>query len=667
MIEFGTAFAAASIALGWSFWTGRALLRRGSLARTEAARAGVLRHSILSLLGPSSRSLLVIVVLIAFVAFIALGIVRTRTPADPTGSSLAFGGWTAAALLAGAIASIATAHLASWAALRSASTRATRSTNLVAALLAPSAFGAFVPVFFAFALLITLCLAAASTIGAPARPVAGRVAWNMAQLVVAFGAGTSLGALFYRLAGGWFYTSTLVRTGGSDDGKPESTVRGAVTFGAENAVDVVGTVSVGLAAALVQSAGFGLAHAAQLHSPMAVALFPIVAMGFGIAAAAVATMVIRTEEGESLLLGLGRGLAVTTLLGFASLFGATHWLFDRLWSGPFAAAASGLGLAVVALVVGSLTANGSQVVVNGWSRGLAVGRGFQRAALLLLVGFACSFGGAHMPALVGLSDSYELGMAAAVVGFLMPAPFLLVSAGFNALLPALQSRLQGTRTHRGRITGASSAYMTTAALVVGLLAVAAYSKSATVFRTGCGATSMLAADHLVGPSAAAGAVLVLIVAGHLFATTARVVRRVCEAGETTSSTAETTDLARGAVRQAIASMLILLGIGAVAWLLVVLVAGPQDAAQRSTTALSGLLVVMGASFSAALGGGPPDPSRSRMSAVDAPGDSANNPTCGAAVVIDRLGIPFGYVAGPALHALTRLLSAIVVALAPLVH
>jgi hypothetical protein len=667
MIEFTTALAAASIALGWSFWIGRALLRRGSLVRTEAARAGVLRHAILSLLGPSSRSLLVIAVLIAFVGFVALGIVRARTPADPAASSVALGGWTATALLAGTVGSIATAYLASWAALRSTSIRAARSANLVALLLAPSAFGAFVPVFFAFALLIALCIAAAFATGAAARPVDGQLAWNMAQLVVAFGAGTSLGALFYRLAGGWFYTSTVVRTGGSDDAKPQAALRGAVNFAAENAVDIVSTVSVGVAASLLQSAWFGLAHVAQLHSPAAVALFPIVAMGFGTAAAAVATMVVRTEEGESLLAGLGRGLAVATLLSFASLFGATHWLFDRLWPGPFVAAASGLGLAVVALVVGALTTNDAQGAVNGWSRGLAVGRGFQRAALLLFVGFACSFGGAHLPALTGLSESYDLGMAAAVVGFLMPAPFLLVGAGFDALLPTLQDRPHGTRTHRDRLTGASSAYMTTAALIVGLLAVAAYSKSAAVFRTGSGATSMLAADHLVGASAAAGAVLVLIVVGHLLATTAHVVRRVCESAETTSSAAETTELAYGAVRQAIASTLILLGMGAVAWLLVVLVAGIEDAVQRATTALSGLLVVMGSSFSAALGGVRPDPSRSRMSSVDGPGDSANNPARGAAVMIDRQGIPFGYVAGPALHALTRLLSAVVVALAPLVH
>ncbi len=684
MIELGTALAASLGALGWAVWTGRALLRRGAVGRSRPARFGSVSASVQALLRPSFRALAAIAGLVAFVAFVAFGVVRPHSPADPTPTALSLGAWLAVAFLLGTVTSALAVHLATWSALRlvNAPAAQTAPATRVGLVASAASIGALLPASVSLLVILALCAAAlALTGGLVAGGAATAVpAWSMARLVVALGAGAALGALFSKLAAGWLRASLPAAPPSPGSESARTALAEVVAFGAQHTVDLTSSWTLVGVSALLPAVSLASTHAASLHSPGSVALYPLVVLAFTLLSSAVSTMLIRGEEGEPALKALLRGLTVCGALCAGSLLGVAYWLFDTLWAGPFYAGLGGLGCAVATLLVGgSLGVDDAAARTSGMRKsGWLIGSGFERAAAQLVVAMLCVFGGAQLVAWGSMHQAGSFGAAAAVLGFLAPAPFVAVAGGFGSL-----DKLSADRTGRDteasptgvRVVAASRAYAASAALLAGMLALHGYSFLAASY---AGVTRP--ADGGVAPSsvivvaAVSGLALVMLIAGRLFRTATAVTREGATSESDTSTSAasgvaETTRRASHAVRQGIASTLVICGLSAAGWLLVkgmTARAGAQ-ATIESTSAWLLVVVVLGAALSAALGGAASDPTPSRKSAVDGPPDSANNPFYGAAVVNDQLGIPFGYVAGPALHAIARLLPAVAVALAPLVH
>src|SRR5881296_695288 len=164
-------------------------------------------------------------------------------------------------------------------------------------------------------------------------------------LIVGYGFGASLVALFAQLGGGIYTKAADVGAdlvGKVEAGIPEDDPRNPAVI-ADLVGDNVGDCA-GRGADLFESTaaenigamilGAGLATAAaRAHVPFAaglpgVMLFPLVARAFGLMASIVGVMAVRTDESADPMSALNRGYYIAAVLALIGFGVATHWLLN---------------------------------------------------------------------------------------------------------------------------------------------------------------------------------------------------------------------------------------------------------------------------------------------------------------------------------------------------
>jgi K(+)-stimulated pyrophosphate-energized sodium pump len=164
-------------------------------------------------------------------------------------------------------------------------------------------------------------------------------------LIVGYGFGASLVALFAQLGGGIYTKAADVGAdlvGKVEAGIPEDDPRNPAVI-ADLVGDNVGDCA-GRGADLFESTaaenigamilGAGLAAAAErsgvhfTHGLLGVMMFPLVARAFGLMASIVGIMMVRTDEKEDPMAALNRGYYIAAALAMVGFGVATYWLLD---------------------------------------------------------------------------------------------------------------------------------------------------------------------------------------------------------------------------------------------------------------------------------------------------------------------------------------------------
>jgi K(+)-stimulated pyrophosphate-energized sodium pump len=164
-------------------------------------------------------------------------------------------------------------------------------------------------------------------------------------LIVGYGFGASLVALFAQLGGGIYTKAADVGAdlvGKVEAGIPEDDPRNPAVI-ADLVGDNVGDCA-GRGADLFESTaaenigamilGAGLAAAAErsgvhfTHGLLGVMMFPLVARAFGLVASIVGIMMVRTDEKEDPMAALNRGYYIAAALAMVGFGVATYWLLD---------------------------------------------------------------------------------------------------------------------------------------------------------------------------------------------------------------------------------------------------------------------------------------------------------------------------------------------------
>ena len=300
------------------------------------------------------RTILVIVVPLAVVVF-----VTSAEVLSPTGEGLSkweSGAWRTVAFLTGALFSGFIGYLGMW--------LATRANVRTAAAAQKGSMDAAMQVAFRSGGTIGLFTAGLGLLGATAIVM---IFQNTASaILVGFGFGGSLLALFLRVGGGIFTKAADVGAdlvGKVEAGIPEDDPRNPATI-ADNVGDNVGDCA-GMASDLFESFGVVLVaniilgvtafNAIGIEGPSAVRglIFPLAMMGVGLLASMVSIYLVRARAGETdALKPINRGLNIASLI---MLVGAAIIAFAYVGTpegiGP--EAVSGVGTRMfVAIVVG---------------------------------------------------------------------------------------------------------------------------------------------------------------------------------------------------------------------------------------------------------------------------------------------------------------------------
>ncbi|TMA46309.1 MAG: sodium/proton-translocating pyrophosphatase, partial [Deltaproteobacteria bacterium] len=162
-------------------------------------------------------------------------------------------------------------------------------------------------------------------------------------LIVGYGFGASLVALFAQLGGGIYTKAADVGAdlvGKVEAGIPEDDPRNPAVIAdlvGDNVGDCAGrgadlfesTAAENIGAMILGAALASAAARANVHfaaGMLGVMLFPLVARAFGLVASIIGVMAVRTDEREDPMRALNRGYYITAVLALVGFAGATRWL-----------------------------------------------------------------------------------------------------------------------------------------------------------------------------------------------------------------------------------------------------------------------------------------------------------------------------------------------------
>ncbi len=438
MIEFGVILGAGVLALTLALFLGRPLLSRSTKLRLVTSAHGTVFASTRNFLRTFDQALAVLTALVTFFAFVGVAVVRDHTPQDPTETSYALAGWIVVSLLLGALSSALATHLASHAMTRSApriDEAAKRGAadflreGIRSAGAATLALGSILLLSFT-----SLALAAVSLSGGLTdAPSSSNPTRAMVALVSSYALGTVITAIASHTVGGVFVASCASLA--HDNAPLLNKVRIHLNVAVSRVPDLFASMATSLVAASILSVTS--LETSYSGSPIALALGPAIALTLSVLASTIGIFVVTTDEHENVTSALDRGLAVTILLSTASFVGLTQWLFDHIWWRMLLSAFSGLLGAVVLVVMERIFAlrHASSNGCDDASRTFDVsGLGFQRASLLGTVALLSVLGGFIAGRSSGADQGGIYGLSLAVLGMISPAPFVLTTAAFGAMV-----------------------------------------------------------------------------------------------------------------------------------------------------------------------------------------------------------------------------------------
>ena len=317
----------------------RDVLRRdtGSAAMREISDA--IKVGAEAFLSRQNRTIAYISVALAALIYILYAFVRTPTEHDPASpAQLAL--WTTISFLLGAGCSVAAGYMGMWVAIRSNIRTASAATRDMNSALQTALRGGAVSGFF----VVAMSLVGVAGLFALVRAVG--VTDDVTQiplLIVGYGFGASIVALFAQLGGGIYTKAADVGAdlvGKVEAGIPEDDPRNPAVIAdlvGDNVGDCAGRGADLFESTAAENIGAMILAAALYRSNlevfqaqglalMGVLMFPLVARAFGIIASAIGIMAVRASETEDPMNALNRGYYITSALAMVGFFIASRWL-----------------------------------------------------------------------------------------------------------------------------------------------------------------------------------------------------------------------------------------------------------------------------------------------------------------------------------------------------
>jgi K(+)-stimulated pyrophosphate-energized sodium pump len=261
------------------------------------------------------------------------------------------------------------------------------------------------------------------------------------ELIVGFGFGASLVALFAQLGGGIYTKAADVGAdlvGKVEKGIPEDDPRNPAVI-ADNVGDNVGDCA-GRGADLFESTAAENIGAMILGLALAPAfgagavLFPIASRAMGLVASFFGSFAVRVKEGQDPMDGLNRGFYVTTLLSAVGFWFLTQWFLGgnlNLYYASLIGLATGLIIVWITNYYTSHKYKPVREIAKASESGHAVN---------IITGLAIGMETTFLPAIVlsvAIFASYSLGglygMAVATMGILATTAFVLAMDGFGPI------------------------------------------------------------------------------------------------------------------------------------------------------------------------------------------------------------------------------------------
>lgn len=671
--------------------------------------------------------------------FFAYGLLRRAGDADPV-PALELGVWLTVSFALGVSGSVLAGRVATWISLRTgirAAFGVRRSTDLAVqiALRGGAVSGLFVTSASLLGLggLFTMVLAVKGGFGQdPAAAL--RLAPKVPFMIAGYALGASFAALLAQIGGGTFAKAADLGAdlGGRELGLGEDHRENPAAI-ADLAGDVVGdaagraagvfesTVAESLGAMMLGAIVFRDDH--RLPSVLSLMLFPLVTRAFGVLAAMFGVMVVRTDDREDPRSALARGLYVTAVLHAVGFAGAAKWLLGGRWLHFFACGVIGVALGVALLAITQYYTEHRHRPVRDLAEAsragptlaveLGISTGIEAAVVQLLAVAVAAFGAFHIGARTGLSHGGLFGLAAATMGLLGPAAYLLAMDALGPILDNAAGIIEMTVARdrpdvRGRtvvldavgntVKAFTKSWAASAAGLASVLLVAGFLDE--VRRRAAGLGLLSAAERgllTASPSlrldrpevfgaALLGVLLVVWASGRCLVIVARGARRLMDevrrqlkdrpAGYVPDHEACLEIVSRPALRHMIAPAVVATAVP-IAVGVALRFARAEDNPLVAADSVAAL--VMAATMAGVLGalllgnaGGAWDNAKKYIATgahggrhlVDESGARVDNPTYGAALVGDTIGDPLKDLAGPAMHILVKMLPVVTIVFLP---
>jgi K(+)-stimulated pyrophosphate-energized sodium pump len=318
------------LSLLFAVYLARHVMAKGTGTQAMQDISNAIREGAEAFLSRQNRTIIGIAVLVGVVIFVLYAFVRTPNPTDPVPPiKMAF--WTTLSFAFGAACSVVAGYIGMWVSIRSnirtaAAARSSLNEALQIALRGGAVSGLFV---------VAMSLLGVGGLYA----LLGHLGYEPQKIpfiIVGYGFGASLVALFAQLGGGIYTKAADVGAdlvGKVEAGIPEDDPRNPAVI-ADLVGDNVGDCA-GRGADLFESTaaenigamilGVGLFPYFGIKG----ILFPLVARAFGLIASIIGIMVVKTrEEGEDPMTALNRGYYVTSALVAAGFLVTSYWLLS---------------------------------------------------------------------------------------------------------------------------------------------------------------------------------------------------------------------------------------------------------------------------------------------------------------------------------------------------
>jgi K(+)-stimulated pyrophosphate-energized sodium pump len=333
-------FSIGSLFVAW--WLARWVLKKDTGTAAMQQISNAIKEGAEAFLRRQNRTIAMLALLLAVLIFLLYGFVRSHQSFDPVPSALRLAFWTTLSFVLGASCSVFAGYVGMWISIRSnIRTASAARTSLNDALRIALRGGAVSGL-----LVVSMSLLGVGGLYWLVRHFTDVPPDRIPLLIVGYGFGASFVALFAQLGGGIYTKAADVGAdlvGKVEAGIPEDDPRNPAVI-ADLVGDNVGDCA-GRGADLFESTAaenigamiLGATLAASLGEQemgfsagvVGVMLFPLVARAFGLLAAIVGILLVKTREDQDPMQALNRGYYIAAALAIGGFFLATRWLLGN--------------------------------------------------------------------------------------------------------------------------------------------------------------------------------------------------------------------------------------------------------------------------------------------------------------------------------------------------
>jgi K(+)-stimulated pyrophosphate-energized sodium pump len=704
-------FSIGSLFVAW--WLARWVLKKDTGTAAMQQISNAIKEGAEAFLRRQNRTIAMLALLLAVLIFLLYGFVRSHQSFDPVPSALRLAFWTTLSFVLGASCSVFAGYVGMWISIRSnirtaSAARASLNDALRIALRGGAVSGLLV---------VSMSLLGVGGLYWLVRHFTDVPPDRIPLLIVGYGFGASFVALFAQLGGGIYTKAADVGAdlvGKVEAGIPEDDPRNPAVI-ADLVGDNVGDCA-GRGADLFESTAaenigamiLGATLAASLGEKgmgfsagvVGVMLFPLVARAFGLLAAIVGILMVKTREDQDPMQALNRGYYIAAVLAIGGFFLATRWLLGNemhpdAWWKYFLCGVIGVLTSVAFVYITQYYTEYRYRPVREIAEASQTG-----PATNIITGIAVGFECTLMPVIaisIAILASYKIGVwalpggglfgtAVATMGMLGTAAYILAMDTFGPITDNAGGIVEMSRqpeeirkkTDRldavGNTTKAlTKGYAIGSAALAAFLLFSAYLDELKNYGAALESVNLAKPEVFLG--GLLGAMLVFFFSGLAIRAVGRAAGVVIQdvraqfkehpgimKGTEMPDYGRTVDIVtRGALRQMIAPGLVAVGTPIAVGLVFKLfgVGAEAVAALLMVGTIAGIVVATFLNNS----GGAWDNAKKFIEMGNYGGKGS--PTHKAAVVGDTVGDPFKDTAGPSLHVLIKLLATITLVLAPL--